>query len=411
MEDNFNLPNKKKQKKKILIFSTAYFPFVGGAEVAIKEITNRLGDDFEFDMITLRFDKRLPVFEKIGNVNVHRVGFSFNSPDMSDLMKFPLKINKLLFPFLSLVKGNRLYSEKKYDAIWAMMASFAGFGALFFKFNHSNVKYLLTLQEGDPIPEIKKKVFFIRPLFNKIFTKADKTQVISNYLADWAREMGGKNIEVVPNAVDVNRFSQQYSFQELKEIRKKWGNENDKFIITTSRLVKKNAINDVIKSLRYLPKNIKFIILGDGPDKKQLENLSKQEGLNGRVKFLGLIDYKEIPKYLKSADIFIRPSLSEGFGNSFIEAMASEIPVIATQEGGIADFLFDEKRNSNKESTGWAVDIKSPEQIAKVVKEILDNPEKTAKVVATAKKMVVEKYDWEKIAQDMKQKVFDRLFY
>jgi len=66
-------------KKKILIFSTAYCPFVGGAEVAVKEITDRLGEDFEFDMITARLDNSLPRYEKIGNVDVHRVGFSFGS--------------------------------------------------------------------------------------------------------------------------------------------------------------------------------------------------------------------------------------------------------------------------------------------------------------------------------------------
>ncbi|MCG2695311.1 hypothetical protein L6261_04530, partial [Candidatus Parcubacteria bacterium] len=65
--------------KKILIFSTVYYPFVGGAEVAIKEITDRIGD-IEFDMVTLRFDKNLPKFEKIGNVNVYRIGFVSNSP-------------------------------------------------------------------------------------------------------------------------------------------------------------------------------------------------------------------------------------------------------------------------------------------------------------------------------------------
>ncbi len=117
-----------------------------------------------------------------------------------------------------------------------------------------------------------------------------------------------------------------------------------------------------------------------------------------------------MPKYLKVSDIFIRPSLSEGFGNSFVEAMASEIPVIATQEGGIADFLFDANRNPDKETTGWAVDVRNPKQISEAVKDILSNHEKTQKVIATAKKMVIEKYDWDIISKDMHQKVFNKLF-
>ncbi|MBU1557862.1 glycosyltransferase [Patescibacteria group bacterium] len=400
---------KMENKKKILIFSTTYHPFVGGAEVAVKEITDRLGEDFEFDMITLRFDKNLPSYEKIGNVGVYRVGFVSNSPNMSDLVKFPLKLNKFLYPFLSWWKAGDLYAEKKYDAVWAMMASFSGFGAVFFKLGHLEVPYLLTLQEGDPIPEIKKKVKLVYPLFKKIFTKADRIQVISNYLGRWAKDMGGKNIEVIPNAVSVEQFSQLYPAEDLNELKKIWGSEGDEFIITTSRLVKKNAIDDIIKALKYLPENIKFIVLGDGPDWEDLEKLSEEMELRKRVKFLGSIEQKEIPKYLKASDIFIRPSLSEGFGNSFIEAMASEIPVIATQEGGIADFIFDEKRNLDKETTGWAIDVRNPEQIAEAVKDILANPEKTAKVVARAKKMVTEKYDWEIIAKDMKEKVFNNL--
>jgi glycosyltransferase involved in cell wall biosynthesis len=113
--------------------------------------------------------------------------------------------------------------------------------------------------------------------------------------------------------------------------------------------------------------------------------------------------------YLKNSDIFIRPSLSEGFGNSFVEAMAVGVSVIATQEGGIADFLFDAKRNPEKETTGWVVDTKNPKQIAEAVKDILDNPEKTNQVIETAKKMVIEKYDWNIVAKDMREKVFENI--
>ena len=397
--------------KRILIFSTVYVPFVGGAEVAIKEITDRI-DDIEFDMVTLRFDKNLPKFERVGNINIYRIGFASSNPTMSDLVKFPLNLNKLLFPFSACLKASRLHRKNSYDGIWAMMAAYAGFGALFFKFSHPKVPYLLTLQEGDPIDYIKRKVRFIFPLFKKIFTKADFIQTISTYLAEWAIDMDFKgSLEIVPNAVNTAHFIQEYSEDDLNLLKEKLGKKaDDKYMITTSRLVLKNACDDVIKSLKYLPKNIKFIILGDGPDKEILKNLAESEEVSERVEFLGLVDHKEMPKYLKVSDIFIRPSLSEGFGNSFVEAMASEIPVIATQEGGIADFLFDANRNPDKETTGWAVDVRNPKQISEAVKDILSNHEKTQKVIATAKKMVIEKYDWDIISKDMHQKVFNKLF-
>ena len=93
-------------------------------------------------------------------------------------------------------------------------------------------------------------------------------------------------------------------------------------------------------------------------------------------------------------------------GNSFVEAMAAGLPVIATQEGGIADFLFDEKRNLDKPITGWAVDKDSPEQIAAQVKHVMEHPEKVRAVIATACAMVMEKYDWDIIAKDMRERVF-----
>ena len=133
--------------KRILIFSLTYNPFIGGAEVAIKEITDRQDSkDLEFDMITLRFNNKLPKFERIGGVNVHRIGFSTTNPSISDLSSWPLKINKYFFPFIGLAKALSLNKTRRYDALWNMMANYSAFAGLFFKFIKPNVKYLLTLQ-------------------------------------------------------------------------------------------------------------------------------------------------------------------------------------------------------------------------------------------------------------------------
>ena len=78
------------------------------------------------------------------------------------------------------------------------------------------------------------------------------------------------------------------------------------------------------------------------------------------------------------------------------------MPVIATQEGGIADFLFDAKRDPDKEATGWAVDKDSPEQITEAVRDILAHPEQVGRVKAAARKLVLENYDWNLIAGRMK---------
>jgi glycosyltransferase involved in cell wall biosynthesis len=400
--------------KKILIFSITYYPkYVGGAEVALKEITDRISpSEIEFHMVTLRFDNTLPEVEKIGNVLVHRIGTTKHNPTMADLQKFPLYLTKVFYPPLAFLKAVSLHKKYHYDSFWAMM-SYMGFPIVFFRMFYKKVPYILTLQEGDPFSHIKDR-FRIRMvgwLYKIIFRKAFLVQAISNYLADYARDMGFKGaLEVIPNAVNTKHFSQEYPETELNALKQKLGKKNDDiFIITTSRLVKKNAADDVIKALVLLPENMKFLILGIGPDEAMLRALAKEKGVENRVLFLGQVDHKEMPKYLKISDIFIRPSLSEGMGNSFVEAMAAELPVIATQEGGIADFLFDPELNPDKPSTGRAVKPRDPEGIARAIKLFLENPEKTAEIISNAKKLAFEKYDWDIIAKDMREKVFSKM--
>jgi len=79
----------------------------------------------------------------------------------------------------------------------------------------------------------------------------------------------------------------------------------------------------------------------------------------------------------------------------------SRAPSHCDPEGGIADFLFDEKRNPGKPATGWAVDVDSPEQIALAVKDIITNPEKVTRIRDNALNLVREKYDWNLVAQNM----------
>src|SRR3989344_4978616 len=248
--------------KKVLIFSLAYYPdVVGGAEVAIKEITDRIGtEDIVFDMVTLRFDSTLPKFERIGNVNVYRVGFTTKHPQIGDLSRFPLSLNKYLFPFIGFLKARSLYKKNHYDGIWSMMANYAGFAALFFKMRYPSVRYLLTLQEGDPIEYIKHRVRYVSPLFKRIFERANFVQSISTYLANFARSMGyNGDLEVVPNAVNISHFSKEYSTEELYILRRKLGKkEGDIFLITTSRMVRKNAIDVIIRSLTLLDAHVKF---------------------------------------------------------------------------------------------------------------------------------------------------------
>jgi len=397
--------------KKILIFSTAYFPFVGGAEVAVKAITDRISD-IEFSMITARMDFKLPKFERLGHIDVYRVGIGW-----------PI-FDKLWLAFRGAGVAQKLHKKNRYDAIWSIMASFGGLAARVFKKKNPDIKFLLTLQEGDNLVEVERKVRLIRRWFKNIFTSADYIQAISNYLADWAKKMGAVcPIEVVPNGVNIKKFSIDDFRLTIDDFKRKLGiGEDEKVVITVSRLVKKNGVEDLIEAISQLspPRRdpvhykynkvagqitnyklpVKLLICGDGEERQKLEVRSKKLGISDKVKFMGFIAPAELPKYYAIADVFCRPSLSEGLGNVFLEAMAAGVPVIATPVGGIPDFL------KNGE-TGLFCHVRNPESIAEKIKWILDekNKEEVARVVANAREMVGRKYDWEIIAEKM-EKIF-----
>lgn len=400
--------------KKILIFSLDYYPGeVGGAEVAIKEITDRISPDtIEFHLVTLHYDKSMAKEEQIGNVYVHRIGFGWKNPTIADRRKFPLHLNKHLFQFTAAFKALMLHRKYCFDGIWAMMAHSCGVPAALFKLVHPRIPFVLTLQEGDPPEHIEKLARPVWPLFKRAFTTADTIQVISTFLGKWAKRMGYPREPVlVPNAVNTAHFAQYVSEEDVALVKKSLGKKSgDVFMVTTSRMVHKNALDDVISALPLLPPSVHFLIYGGGPDKEKLEALAEALGVTSRTHFNGLIGHKEMPTMLHACDIFIRPSRSEGMGNSFVEAMAAKLPVIATQEGGIADFLFDATRNPNVPTTGWAVDKDSPAQIALAVQDIIAHKEKVLQVTEEAYAMAVAKYDWNLIASDMESKVFAPLF-
>jgi glycosyltransferase involved in cell wall biosynthesis len=377
---------------RVLIFSITYFPFVGGAEVAVKEITDRI-NDIEFDMITARMDGNLPKFEKIGNINVYRIGWGSI-------------LDKYLFPLFGFFAALSLNRKRKYDLIHSIMASRAGAAAFLFKLFHSKVPLLLTLQEGDAPEYMRRRAGIFYPFYKSFFKKVDYIQAISQYLADYARKMGARcPIQVVPNGVDLKRFTIHDLRFKNYEFRKKLGiKEDEKVVITASRLVEKNAIDDLIKAIYQLTINsqqltIKLLILGEGKLEEKLKLQVTRYKLQDNILFLGQINHQDLPQYLAIADVFVRPSLSEGLGSSFLEAMACGVPVIATPVGGIPDFLEDKE-------TGLFCQRRNPESVAQAIIKILTDNSLRERIIQNSLKLVKEKYNWDKISQE-----FRSLFY
>ncbi len=402
-------------KKRILIFSLAYYPsFTSGAEAAVKEITDRINsEEIEFHMLTLRYNASLPKEEKVGNVLVHRIGLTQKkTPTFEDLGMWPLDLNKPLFQFLAAWKACSLHRKYKYDAIWAIMAHSAGVPAALFKLFHKDVPYVLTLQEGDPPEQIERTLKPLWPLFTRAFTQASTVQAISHFLGDWARRRDFKGpLEIIHNGANPKDVNDSVSAEDIEKARVKLQKEPGQVILmNTARLVSQKAPDVSLLALQFLPKNVRLVLVGDGPEEASLKALAKDLGLEDRLLLTGRVDRSEVTAYRKNADIFVCASRSEGLGLAFLSAMASRLPVIATQEGGLADFIFDAKRNPDKATTAWAVDKDQPEQIAEAIKEILAHPERTRVVTENARKMILESYEWGAIAKAMQERVFSPLW-
>ena len=384
-------------KKRILIFSTAYYPFVGGAEVAVKEITDRL-ENFEFNLITARLRKDLPSVEIIGRVKVYRIGTGHPFFD------------KLFLPFRGASLALNLQNDRDYFCLWGIMITFGSGAAYIFNLlrqlsGKKTIPIVLTLQEGDSENHLQYKWAGLISLSWKLALKqTDVLTGISNFLLNRAKKNGYKGESVlIPNGVDLSVFGREISLDVKNNIMEKLGKKpGDIFLVTAGRLTHKNAVDDIISAISHLPENVNLIVIGKGDEGPRLQKQAKNLGVESRVKFLGFIPYAEIPNYFSVCDIFIRPSRSEGFGNSFIEAMASGLPVIATPVGGIVDFIDDKE-------TGVFCSPDNPRSISEAVAVLLENKELVLKIKKQAFDRVTSRYSFDYIAQQMETLVFDKI--
>lgn len=366
-------------KPSVAVFSLAYHPFVGGAEVALKEVISR-NPNSDFVLLTKRFDRAWPSAESFDNCSILRLGRGKVSP-RSYYGGF---FGKIIYIFQAVRVAEKIHRSQPFSVIWGMMASYAGIAALIFKLRNPSVPFLLTLQEGDSESHILRKVGIFYPIWKKIFKKADHIQVISSYLADFAKRHGATcPIEVVPNGVELGDYQEKHGSMDT--------------VITTSRLVYKNGVDTLIKAFVILRSKFgrlsaRLVIVGDGPDREKLITLARRLDASNHVEFSGNIDPDEVPGKLAGASIFVRASRSEGLGNSFLEAMAAGLPVIGTPVGGIPDFLRDGE-------TGIFCRVDNPEDLAEKMNLLMENKDLYKKVAEAGRDLVTKKYSWNGIAE------------
>ena len=142
-----------------------------------------------------------------------------------------------------------------------------------------------------------------------------------------------KQIDVIPNFIDLSRFTKQRKDHFKVAIAP----NNEKLIIHASNFRPVKRVSDVIKIFNIINKKIpsKLLLIGDGPDRNKCEKESRETPAGEHIRFLGKMDMVE--EILSVGDLFILPSETESFGLAALEAMACQVPVISTNTGGLPE--------------------------------------------------------------------------
>lgn len=170
------------------------------------------------------------------------------------------------------------------------------------------------------------------------------------------------HIEVIPNFIDLSRFGRL----KKEHFRLAIAPEGEKILVHTSNFRKVKRVDDVINMFRivqnYMP--ARLLLVGDGPERQNIEKMCRDCGVCDKVTFLGKQDAVE--EILSVADLFIMPSETESFGLAALEAMACEVPVISTNTGGLPELV-------QNGVSGFTSAVGDVEDMAKNALYILEN--------------------------------------
>lgn len=153
-----------------------------------------------------------------------------------------------------------------------------------------------------------------------------------------------KDISVVPTGIDLSKFEKsRYAREEIEELKQNYGiKPEDKVMLYIGRVSQEKNIGEIIEAMPgYMPdrKNVKFLIVGSGPALSGLEQMVEQLGLSDQFIFAGAKPWDKIGLYYQLGDVFVSASKSETQGLTYIEAMASGLPVVAREDKCLEDIL------------------------------------------------------------------------
>jgi L-malate glycosyltransferase len=245
---------------------------------------------------------------------------------------------------------------------------------------HSKLKVITTLH-GTDITLVGRDESYL-PITKFGIEVSDGVTAVSQWLKDETATHFAttKEIEVIPNFVDPARFKRDSKICSI------YGAPGEKLICHVSNFRPVKRIMDVVMTFERIAEEVpsRLIMIGDGPDRSRAEAYIREKDLRDRVFFLGNVPNLE--EVLGGCDLFLLPSETESFGMAALEAMASEVPVIATHTGGLPEVVVDGE-------TGYLLPVGDIEAMAARGIEILGDDDLRRQMGKRARAVAVEQFD------------------
>ncbi len=151
-------------------------------------------------------------------------------------------------------------------------------------------------------------------------------------------------INIVPTGIDFSRFEvKNLDQQKIMELRQKWTKPGEKILLSLGRVAKEKSMDVIIKGFSNYLKNphppTKLLMVGDGPDRRDLIQLVSELKLENDVQFIGAVPIQDVPYYYQLADVFVSASLTETQGLTFMEAMVSKRIVLCRYDENLASLI------------------------------------------------------------------------
>ncbi len=232
-------------------------------------------------------------------------------------------------------------------------------------------------------------------MFDFILQRVDSVTTVSEEHGRRITERGvdGGEVFLVPNGIDADRFRNA----DRLEAREELGLPLDsKIVLFVGNLIEVKGVDyltDAIPAIRETVEDALFVMLGEGELRAALRRKIVEYGVSDWVRMVGIRPASEIPLWMNSADVLVLPSLSEGRPNVVLEAMACEVPVVATAVGGIPELVKDGE-------VGFLIPPKSPESIANKVVLLLKDEKLRERLGRNGRKYIMEEgLTWESCAR------------